>query len=140
MADLLYIDTNIFMDHFDGRVDRLRPLGEFAFQLLKRSAECHFDIIISTLLLEELFYNLDENRVKELLSSFDTKGKILRAEISQSDMNKARRICHERKTPFNDTLHAVIANRMKATFFVTRNMKDFVALQDLVVLALPENL
>jgi len=140
MSELLYIDTNVFMDHFDGRVDRLRPLGEFTFQLLRKAAECQFDIVISALLLEELFYNSYESKVKELLPSFDTKGKIVRAEISDDDVTRARKICRERKTHFNDTLHAVLASNMKVAYLVTRNVKDFVELQDLVKIVLPENL
>ncbi len=140
MSELLYIDANVFMDHFDGRIDRLRPLGEFAFQLLRKSAECKFDIIISTLLLEELFYNSYESRIKELLPSFDAKEKIVRASVETADVEKAKTICRERKTHFNDTLHAIIAHKLKATYLVTRNVKDFVELQDLVNVVLPENL
>lgn len=128
------------MDHFDGRVDRLRPLGEFAFNLLRRSIECEFEIIISPLVLKELIYNSCEQSLRDLLPSFDAKGKIIRAEINDDDMQKTRVLCQERKTHFNDTLHAVIANKMNATFLVTRNIKDFYELQELVQVRLPEQL
>ena len=91
VVPLLYIDTNIYMDHFDGRVDRLRPLGEFAFQLLRRSLGCEFRIVISSLVLEELFYNSYEEPIKELLPDFDAKGKVVRAVITQEDIEKARK-------------------------------------------------
>ena len=140
MSELIYIDTNVFMDHFDGRVDKLRPLGEFAFQLLKKAVECKFDIIISTLVLKELIYNSYKNQIEILLPSLDEKGKIFRAEITQEDVEKARKICNERRTHYNDTLHAVIANKMRAKYLVTRNIRDFVELQDLVNVVFPENL
>lgn len=43
----IYLDTCIYLDYLMDRKDNLRPLGEFAFQLLKRTFECEFEIIIS---------------------------------------------------------------------------------------------
>jgi len=140
MTETLYLDTNIYIDLFEDRTDRLRPLGEFAFQLLKRAIACEFDIVVSSLILEELFYNSYEQQVKNLLPALDEKGKIIRAEIAPEDVKAARRICQERKTPFNDTLHAILAQKMNSAYLVTRNMKDFYELQDLIKIIFPENL
>ena len=139
---LIYVDTNIYMDHFDGRVDKLKPLGEFAFQLFKKVIviEGEFKIVVSPVVLEELFYNSYEEEIKQLLSDFESKGKIIHVEVSQQDIQKARFICNKRKTSFNDTLHAVLANKSKAEYLVTRNIKDFIELQDLIKVTLPENL
>lgn len=137
---LLYIDTNIYIDHFDGRIDKLRPLGEFAFQVFKKVIEGEFQIIISPLVLEELFYNSYEQVTKNLLLDLEAKEKIVRVEIATEDIQKARTICKERKTHFNDTLHAVLAHKMQASYLITRNIKDFIELGDLVKVILPENL
>ena len=59
--------------------------------------------------------------------------------MNDEDNKKARLICKERKTSFNDTLHAVLSNKMNA-ILITRNLKDFEELQDLVELSLPENI
>jgi len=140
MGQLIYIDTNVYMDHFGGRVDKLRPLGEFAFEVFRRTICCEFTIAVSSLVLEELFYNSYENPTNELLSGLESKGKIVRVEITQEDVYTARRIVRERRTHFNDTLHAVIAHKVKAECVVTRNVKDFLELKDLVAVLLPEHL
>ncbi|MBW2986099.1 PIN domain-containing protein [Candidatus Woesearchaeota archaeon] len=141
MSELtIYIDTNIYLDYFDGRTDRLRPLGEFAYQLLKRTLECEFKIILSSLVLKEIFYNSYEERINNFLPDFKSKNKIIKITADAKDIKKTRKICKERKTDFNDTLHAVLAHKINADFFVTRNLKDFYKLQDFVHLKLPENL
>lgn len=137
---IVYPDTNFYMDHFDGRVDNLRPLGEFAFQILRRIFECEFKVVISPLVLKELFYNTYEEKIKELMNDLKEKNKVIKIEVSEEDVKKARQISKERNTSFNDTLHAVIANKAKAEYLITRNVKDFEDLQDLVKIAYPENL
>ena len=137
---IIYIDANIYIDHFDGRIDKLRPLGEFAFNLLRRTLDCEFKIIFSSLVLDELVYNSYEEKIKELINDFKEKDKIINVDCSEEDKKKAGDICKEKKTDFNDTVHAVIAKRMKADYLVTRNVQDFIELQDLVEIVYPENL
>ena len=136
----LYLDTNIYIDYFDGRVDNLRPLGEFAFNLLKRALDCEFQIIISSLVLDELEYNTYKENMLSLIKDLKEKDKLLIIEVNDGDVNNAKRIKKERKTSYNDTLHAVLANRIKANFLVTRNLKDFQEFFDLIKVVLPENL
>ena len=140
MTKLIYIDTNVYLDYFDGRTDYLRPLGEFAYQLLKRTLDCEFRIIISGLILKELFYNSYEEKIQKLLPDFNSKNKIIEISADAEDVKKTRNLCRERRTSFNDTLHAVLACKVNADFLVTRNLKDFYELQDLVKLKCPENL
>lgn len=135
---LVYIDTNIYMDHFDNRTDGLRPLGEFAFELLRRVRNGDFIVIFSTLVSEELSYNTYEERIKQLLE--DLNENVIYTGILQDDAKLANRICKDRGTTFNDTLHAIISKRMNAEYFITRNFKDFEILQDFVKLKYPENL
>lgn len=137
---IIYLDTNIYMDHFDGRVDNLRPLGEFAFNILRRTLECEFRIIFSSLILDELVYNSYEEKISELIEDLKEKGKIINVDCTEEDKKKAGDICKERNTNFNDTVHAIIAKRMKAGYLVTRNVQDFTELQDLVKIVYPENL
>ena len=136
----LYLDTNIYIDYFDGRVDNLRPLGEFAFNLLKRVLECEFQIIISSLVLDELEYNTYKENMLSLIKDLKDKNKLLIIDVNEEDIKNANKVKKERKTSYNDTLHAVLANRIKADFLVTRNLKDFEELQDLIKVVLPENL
>ena len=140
MEKLIYLDTNIYLDYLENRTDKLRPLGEFAFQLIKRAIECEFKIIISGLIIKELINNINENRIKELFKSLKKNNKIIKTELIKEDKINAIKIQKERKTSFNDTLHAIIANRLKANYLVTRNIKHFYKLNDLVKIILPENL
>ncbi len=137
---LLYLDTNIYLDYLNGRVDTLRPLGEFAFLLFKRSLACEFSLAVSSLLLEELYLHIEKERVQSLLNDFQERKKILLTKITELDKERARNIVKERKTPYSDTLHAIIAQRIGAYCVVTRNIRDFVALQDIIPIRLPENL
>jgi len=136
----IYLDSNIYIDYFDGRVDNLRPLGEFAFNLLKRALGCEFRIIISSLVLDELEYNTYKENILSLIKDFEDKDKLLVMEVNEEDIKNSNRVKKERRTSYNDTLHAILANRIKADFLVTRNLKDFEELQDLIKVVLPENL
>ncbi len=136
----IYPDTNFYMDHFEGRVDKLRPLGEFAYNLLRKSVECEYKIIISSLVIDELEFNGLGDKIKELIGDLKDVHKLIYAEETENDEKKARQLRQKLKTSLNDTKHAVIANRMKAKFLVTRNMDDFKKLQHLVELKYPENL
>jgi predicted nucleic acid-binding protein len=138
MNNLIYLDTNIYLDYLEDRTDNIRPLGEFAFQLIKRTIACEFKIVISGLVFKELANNIDENRVKELFAELNDLDKLIEIEAIEEDVNKTVRICKERKTDFEDTLHAVIANRLKVDYLVTRNIEHFSQLSDLVSVVFPE--
>jgi len=134
----VYLDSCVYIDHFDGRVDKLRPLGEFAFEVLRRCLSCEFEIVFSSLVYDELIFNNYEKRIKELILDFEKKDKIIRVEVKGKDRKKAKILSKKRRTHYNDTLHAVVANRIKSDYLITRNVKDFFELQDLVKLSLPE--
>ncbi len=137
---LLYLDTNIYLDYLEGRVELFRPLGEFAFQIFKRTLSCEFTLILSSLLVEELSLHVSKERIKEMLDDFHKRKKIIETAVKYEDKDTARTIMRERHTPFQDTLHMVVAKRMNASYFVTRNIKDFVELEDIIPIFLPENL
>lgn len=140
MPTLIYLDTNIYLDHLDGRTDHLRPLGEFAFELLRRTFQCEFKIVLSSLVLDELnFLNYTE-KIKELLSHLKELDKLVYLEETEEDVKEASQIVKESKTSWNDTKHAVLAKRASVGFFVTRNIKDFENLQHLIEVKLPEEL
>lgn len=138
--NMIYIDTNCYIDYFEGRVDRLRPLGEFAYNLIRRSIECEFTIVISSLVIDELEFNSYHNQISELIQELKKYNKILYSEEQKSDEINTSLIVKKKKTPFNDTKHAVIANRLGVKYFVTRNFKDFENLNNLVDVVFPENI
>ena len=57
MQRLIYLDTNIYLDYFENRTDKLKPLGEFAFRIIKRAIDCEFKIVISSIILAEIKFN-----------------------------------------------------------------------------------
>lgn len=138
--ELIYIDSNCYIDYFENRTDKLRPLGEFAYSLIRKTIECEYKIIISSLIIDELKFNSYENNIKELIKVLKEVKKIAYIRESEKDEQESRKLKRERKSPLNDTKHVVIARRAKVKFLVTRNMKDFEELLDLVELKYPENL
>lgn len=128
------------MDYFENRIDKIRPLGEFAFQLIKRTLQCEFKIILSNLVIDELKFNGAGSKIKELTDELKKSNKLVYTEESENDDQKARELKQKFKTPLNDTKHIILAKRMGADFLVTRNIKDYGELQNLVKIKLPENL
>ncbi len=137
---LIYIDTNVYIDYFEDRRDKFRPLGEFAYQIFQRTLSCEFSIVFSGLLLKEILNHTKEQQLSALLHELKEKNKILETKATFEDKVKTRQIVKEKRTSFNDTLHAVIAQRMDAEFLVTRNIQDFLELQEMVKILLPEYL
>ncbi len=138
--ELIYLDTNIYMDYLENRTDRLRPIGEFAFNLIRKSINCEYKIIISSLVILELKFNGYNQKIQELIHGLKMFNKLVYIQEAEEDDKKARQIRREMQTPLNDMKHAVIAHRMKAKFLVTRNIKDFERLHWLVSVIYPENL
>jgi len=140
METLIYLDTNIYIDHFEGRTDYLRPLGEFAFQLLKKAFDCKFNIVLSSLVVDELEHNSYSQNIVELKNVLKEGGNGIFIVETADDEQEARQIMKVHKTSFNDTKHAVLARRAGAAYLVTRNMDDFACLQDIIKVVLPEQL
>ena len=59
-----YLDTNIYIDYFLNRIDKLRPLGDFAFNLIKKIVIGEYKLIISDLVILELEHNGFEVQTK----------------------------------------------------------------------------
>lgn len=131
----IYVDTNVYMDLFENRSDRLRPLGEFAHQLFKRTFNCEFKIIISSEVIRELEKHGHNDRIKTMMDELKGYNKLDFVHTEKNDMNKAAKrkdISH-----FNDRLHYILAEKANAEMFITRNWADFCGLGDLPIL-LPE--
>jgi hypothetical protein len=71
---LMYLDTNIYLDYWESRRDSLRPLGEFAFSIIRRAVECEFEILISNLFLHELKERIKEEEIGEVLRQLKEAG------------------------------------------------------------------
>jgi len=134
----IYCDTCIYIDLFEGRKDYLRPLDEFAYQIFRRVENGEFTLIISDHLLYELENNLDDkSKITELLEPLNKKGKIIKVTKTGEDVLKAKEISQEN---WKDALHAILANKAKAVYLLTRNIKDYADCKHLVEIKFPENI
>ncbi len=130
-----YLDTAIWRDYFEDRKDGVRPLGEFAFRFLKNCEKHKCTIVIAEPVLFELKDFGREIAVKTL-SNFSIT--LEEAEVSGKQFAEAKRISTERKLPFNDALHAIIARDNEA-IMVTRDM-HFEELTDIANCGAPEGI
>ena len=133
MAELIYIDTNIWIDYFLDRTDYMRPLGEFAYALFSKSLTCKYNIIISNLVLYELQKKGFEQQAKTLITEFKQRNKVTIISFSNTEIQNAKKYPH-----WQDRLHEILASKGNATYLVTRNIKDFEG--DLVQIKFPEDL
>ncbi len=70
MVKRFYLDTSIWRDYFEDRVDKFRPLGLFAFQFLNECRNKGHKVLYSDLILFELRKEYSEERIKSILSEF----------------------------------------------------------------------
>ncbi len=134
----LYVDTNIYLDYWGDRSDGLRPLGEFAFQLMERAIGCEFAFIVSDFVLLELRKHATEKECKQIFGSLKERKKIIFARHKREDKLEAKRIARERGIPWQDALHVLIAKKFGAECMVTRD-RHFWGLQGLLEAKLPED-
>ncbi len=120
MSQLIYIDANVYMDYLLNRKDRLRPLGDFAFELLRKAVQCQYNILISDVVLDELKNNIPKETILPLLDMINKK--LVFIEKEKLDEIKAEEISSEN---FWDALHYILAKKGGAEILVTRNIKHF---------------
>ena len=133
MSELIYIDTNVWIDFFLNRKDKLRPLGDFAHELLIKTTQCKYNIVISDWLLKELTKTNHINSYKELEKQLLNLNKIEYIKTDYKDISYAKKEKH-----WHDALHEILAIKSNALYLVTRNLKDFKG--DDITIIYPENL
>ena len=133
MSELIYIDTNVWIDFFLNRNDGLRPLGDFAHELLIKTSQCKYEIVISDWLLKELTKTDHIGQYKELEGQLLEMGKIKYVRTEHRDIFSAKQERH-----WHDALHEILAIKSKALYLVTRNIKDFKGKE--ITIIYPENL
>lgn len=137
---LIYLDSNMYLDYWEDRSDRLKPLGEFAYSLLKRAVECEFTIIVSDLVLAELGKVLGDEEITEVFSSLKESSKLRTAQVRNSDVEEAKSLRSRYATPLPDLIHFVFAVRKNAGLLVTRDTHFTMLPQDRVKIRKPEEI
>ena len=132
-----YVDTNIWIDFWEDRSDRLRPLGEFAFQFFRNAMEHKHTVCYSRLVVNELKRKFSEEVIeKELFNPLRKAGVLEETSISKKQMDEAKRLASEKNVPFGDALHAILSRDNNAVL-VSRDI-HYDMLQDIVKVCKPE--
>lgn len=136
----IYLDTNIWIDFWENRGNGIRPLGEFAFNILKRAYDCEFAVVVSSVVLDELKFNYGKEIVTEMLK--DLRGSKKHIYIYANEEHNKSALGYFRKTGvgFNDCLHAVLAKEKGCDYLITQNLKHFEKLDFLIEAKLPSDL
>ena len=132
----IYVDTNVYMDLFEGRKDKFRDLGEFALNVFRKVREGHYCLVISDWVLEEFKKFRDPKEIEQLLSGLK-KEHLVRITTTPDDKKEARRLSQNN---FPDALHVVLAKKANCFYLVTRNIQDFAEFQKYIEIAIPEEL
>lgn len=139
MVKKFYLDTAIWRDYFEDRGDGTSPLGEFAFQFLRKCRENNAVVFVSDAVVLELKIRFSEQQVKEIFSSFESVIKWLDA--SGKQVSEAREEWKKRNKalPFRDVLHAIIARDNNAVL-VARDKHFFGLLPSIAEVQKPEEI
>ncbi|MFH1774312.1 MAG: PIN domain-containing protein [Methanobacteriota archaeon] len=138
---LIYLDTNVYLDYWEARSDKLRPLGEFAYSVLRRSLECEFVILISDLVLTELRSSIEDAEIKAVLSSLKENNKLVVEKVRDFDVSKAKSLKKDyAEVPLPDLIHYCFAISNKADVLVTRDAHYSALPQDKINIRKPEEI
>ena len=131
-----YLDTSIWRDYYEDRRDNLRPLGEYAFQFLKRVLVNKNQILYSEAVVEELLVGFPPTELPKIFEIVNEVNCLKKVEITQRDCAQARELSRRRKLPFCDALHAILAAK-EGAIMITRD-HHFQELMDIAPCTLPE--
>lgn len=132
MQKRYYLDTSIWLDFFEDRQDNIRPLGEFAFQFLKKCLENKAVLFYSKMVLKEL--GCSDAVFKEMFLDFGSL--LVQVQISIAQLDEAELLSKRRSIPAGDALHAILARDNNAVL-ITRD-KHFDLLFDIADSKAPE--
>ncbi|MDO8627229.1 MAG: hypothetical protein Q7K42_02080 [Candidatus Diapherotrites archaeon] len=137
MSKRIYLDTNVYLDYLEDRVDTIRPLGEFTAQVFKRTLECEFEIAYSDWVLRELKVSENLSSVLlDLIKDLKKLNKFVIISASDADIVGAK----NNSKNWKDYLHVLLAIKVGAELIVTRNIKDFDEFSNLLEAKLPEDI
>ena len=136
MADKYYLDSAIWRDLHEGREDKFRPLGEWAFELLRKARINQGKVLYSDLTVDELSVAYGKETINKLLK--DSEELLEKVEINEHQVKEAAKLSKKHNIPFGDALHGILARDNNA-IMVTRDY-HFEKLGDIVSVKKPEDL
>lgn len=130
-----YLDTAIWRDLHENRTDRFRPLGEWAFELIRKIREEKQIILYSDAVIGELIKYFEN--VDEIFRLAVEENLLLKVDIKREQFVEAVNLCKKLQIPHKDCLHAILARDNNA-ILVTRD-RDFEKI-NFVIVKKPEEL
>lgn len=137
MAEKYYLDSCIWIDYFENRSDKFRPLGDWALRAIKKIISEGSVIIYSDLVEEELSAKISSDEAKQIMSIVPEEN-LLYVEASPEQIIDATEFSKKFKIPAKDALHARIAMDNNAVL-ITRD-KHFYDIAKKVKIKKPEDL
>lgn len=138
MVEKYYLDTSIWRDYYENRSDGLRPLGEWAFQFLKRVIAEGDIVLYSYAVVRELSKEYSDEIIAQIFEVLNAENLLLKVDISDVQKREAAKLCKSRDIPFGDALHAILA-RDNGAIMIARD-RHFFELIDIVEIRKPEDL
>lgn len=114
-----YLDTCIWIDYFEDRSDRFRPLGYWAFCLIRNIVSDKDIVIYSDVVEDELLGFYSEEKVRSLLSVVP-ENLFVKVNSTKKQSEEASVVSRKLNIPFNDALNAILA-RDNDSVLVTRD-------------------
>lgn len=131
---LLYIDTNIFIDLAEQRVNKDgKDISNPASKLFFDTFSCKYHIAISTWTLKQIYQNIEVEKIKMLFEIL--KKKIVKVGYDGEDIKKAK---SKSSDNFEDAMHIVIAEKVIADMIITRNVDHFIKIGTKIPIEKPE--
>lgn len=132
-----YIDTCIWIDYFEDRKNKFRPLGEWAFHCIKTIIANEDLIIVSDLLEEELKEFYSDTEITNIFEIVPEQ-LIIQINVTIEQLSEAKHNHKKINIPLKDCLHAIFARDHNA-IFITRD-KHFDILKEEITIIKPEEL
>jgi len=133
-----YLDTCIWVDYYENKSDRFRPLGDWALELLNKILQNKDLILYSDMIVEELKNLYKNDEIEKIFKIIKDENLLIKVNINNLQAKEAATLCKSRSISFGDALHAILA-RDNGAILVTRD-NHFLELTDIADIKKPEEL
>lgn len=135
MMDLIYIDTNIYLNLFQGESGRWHNFADLAVHLFNRVKNGEYTLVISDWVIQEFSKKRDAREIQKVIDDIP-QSQIIHVKTTSQDKQKAREIS---SVNYPDALHVVLAMKSNAIYLVTRDA-DYQEFSNLIEIRFPEEL
>jgi len=136
----LYLDADVWLNFWLDEMLGFIPASHYLEELLDKALKEKWTIVISEEVKKEIKRaGVSMDDLEEKLSDFRLENILEEVEVGERDAELARKIFRERGLHASDAIHAALAIKSKA-IFVTRNIKHFKVVQDILEIRKPEDL